>query len=252
MAAAKKSGAKKKSAARKSTAKKKAASAKKPASAKKKAAAKQGGKARGRQQTAKKQARKTASAATRPAAAAAEFSGKNVAEFRKALRTNLIRPLELVMLTRDRIEEALDDAVQRGRMTRNDAQELAASLYSRGRQQTEDLMKDLEQLMGRSKPSLDARGRSVDAATAALRSVDKATDTARKAADPLLAQADRARRAVGVGPSFPITGYDGLTAAQVQTRLETLTPAELRKVRDYEKRRANRKSVVEAIEDRLG
>ena len=68
----------------------------------------------------------------------------------------------------------------------------------------------------------------------------------------MLAQADRARRAAGVGPSFPITGYDDLTAAQIQGRLTTLTPAELRKVRDYERRNANRKSVLNAIEQKLG
>ena len=73
-----------------------------------------------------------------------------------------------------------------------------------------------------------------------------------KAADPVLAQADRARRAVGVGPSFPITGYDELTAAQIQARLGDLTPAQLRKVRDYERRHANRKSVLSAIEGKLG
>jgi hypothetical protein len=54
-----------------------------------------------------------------------------------------------------------------------------------------------------------------------------------------------------VGPSLPILGYDDLTAAQVQTRLDTLTPAELRKVRDYEKRNANRKSVLAAVESKL-
>ena len=63
--------------------------------------------------------------------------------------------------------------------------------------------------------------------------------------------ADRARRTAGIGPSFPILGYDDLTAAQVQGRLDGLTPAELRKVRDYEKRNANRKSVLSAIESSL-
>ena len=61
----------------------------------------------------------------------------------------------------------------------------------------------------------------------------------------------RARRVAGVGPSFPILGYDDLTAAQVIGRLDTLTPAELRKVRDYERRNANRKSVLDAIESKL-
>lgn len=220
--------AKKSSSAKKSTARKTSA---KKSTARKSSARKKGGQARGRRQTARKQASKASAAATRPAA---DFSGKNVAEFRRALRSNLIKPLELVMLTRDRIEEALDEAVKRGRMTRADAQELATSLYSVGRRQTDDLMKDLEQLMGRG------GGGGAGAAQRAL-----------KAADPLLAQADRARRAVGVGPSFPITGYDSLTAEQVQARLDSLTPAELRKVRDYEKRRANRKSVAEAIEAKL-
>jgi hypothetical protein len=55
-----------------------------------------------------------------------------------------------------------------------------------------------------------------------------------------------------VGPSFPITAFDDLTAAQVQGRLTGLTPAELRKVRDYERRNANRKTVLNAIESKLG
>ena len=55
----------------------------------------------------------------------------------------------------------------------------------------------------------------------------------------------------GVGPPFPILGYDDLTAAQVTGRLGDLAPAELRKVRDYERRNANRKSVLAAIEQKL-
>ncbi len=67
-----------------------------------------------------------------------------------------------------------------------------------------------------------------------------------------MAHADRARRAAGVGPAFPITGYDDLTVSQVEKRLGSLSGAELRKVRDYEKRHANRKTVLNAIERRLG
>ena len=51
--------------------------------------------------------------------------------------------------------------------------------------------------------------------------------------------------------TFPIMGYDDLTANQIQARLVTLTPAELRKVRDYERRRGNRKSVLDAIEQKI-
>jgi polyhydroxyalkanoate synthesis regulator phasin len=253
--AEKKSGAKK-SSGRKSSAKKtsarKSSAAKTSSSAPRKRAAKKGGQARGRQQKAQKQARKAASAAT-----GGEFSGKAVAEFRQALTSNLIRPLEMVMLSRARIEEALEEVVKRGRMTRDDATQLGQALLVLGRQQTDDVMKDLEQLLGRGRNRLetrtgDVRNRSVDAARGARRSVGQAADAARKAADPLIAQADRARRVAGVGPSFPISGYDDLTAAQINARLETLTPAELRKVRDYERRRGNRKSVLEAIEAQLG
>ena len=45
-----------------------------------------------------------------------------------------------------------------------------------------------------------------------------------------------------MGSNFPITGYDDLNATQIQSRLKGLTPAELRKVRDHEKRNANRKT----------
>jgi hypothetical protein len=52
-------------------------------------------------------------------------------------------------------------------------------------------------------------------------------------------------------PNLPIAGYDELSAAQVQERLEGLTPAELRKLHDYEQRHANRKTVLDRIERRL-
>lgn len=205
------------------------------------AAAKKGGQARGRQQTAQKRARQTAGTATKPA----ELSGKSVADLRNALTRGIIGPLNLVMLTRDRIEEVMDDAVSRGRMTADDAQKLAQDLINRGRKQTNDVLSDLESLLG-------ASGRGSDAAGRARRQVTEATARARSAADPVLATADRARRAAGVGPAFPILGYDDLTVAQVQSRLMDLKPQELRKVRDYEKRHANRKTVLADIEQRLG
>ena len=70
-------------------------------------------------------------------------------------------------------------------------------------------------------------------------------------ADRARREVDRARRAAGVGPNFPILGYEDLTAGQVTSSLGDLTPAELRKVRDYERRHANRKSVLNAVEKKL-
>jgi len=164
------------------------------------------------------------------------------------------------MLTRDRIEEALEDAVDQGRLTAKDARKITKDLLDRGRKQTNDVLKDLEQLVGRGRDEIEgrtsgARKAGTQAAKSARKQVEGATRGARtraaKAADPALAQADRVRRAAGVGPNFPITSYDELTAAQVQGRLGNLTPAELRKVRDHERRNANRKSVLNAIEAKL-
>jgi len=129
-------------------------------------------------------------------------------------------PREVVVVTRARLQEALDEAVDRGRMTRDDAGALLAELVQRGREDIESLL-------------------------------DNAKSTTRGSAERVLREVDRARRVAGVGPSFPILGYDDLTAAQVTERLGDLSPAELRKVRDYEKRNANRKSVLAAVEQKL-
>jgi polyhydroxyalkanoate synthesis regulator phasin len=218
------------------------------ASSARKAAAKKGGQARGRQQRARKQADK----ASRGAAAGARRAGveaKTVAEFREALRKNLIRPLDLVMLTRDRIEEVLEEAVGQGNVTAKDARKIATGLVDRGRKQTNDVMKDLEQLLGRGRDEIE--GRTSGARKRGEKAAKSARSRAVKAADPALVQADRVRRAAGVGPNFPITAYDELTAAQVQGRLGDLKAAQLRKVRDHERRNANRKSVLNAIEQKL-
>jgi hypothetical protein len=200
----------------------------------------------------KKRAPAKKSTKKQPATPAPELSSKSVAELRNALARGVIGPLNLVMLTRDRIEEVMDDAVSRGRVTADDAQKLAQTLIERGRKQTNDVLGDLEGLLTRAGDPGGARSRGRDAADRARRQVSEATAKARAAADPVLAQADRARRAAGVGPAFPIIGYDDLTVAQVLSRLGALRPAELRKVRDYEKRHANRKTVLSDIEQRLG
>ncbi len=127
----------------------------------------------------------------------------------------LLNPVDAVVLTRERLQEVVDDAVKRGRMTRTDASELVTEIFARSRSTTEEILNLLP------------------------------TDRVRR-------EVDRARRATGLGPSFPISGYESLTAAQVQGRLDDLSPAELRKVRDFERRNANRKTVLAAIETKLG
>jgi len=140
-------------------------------------------------------------------------------------------PREVVVVSRERLQEVLDEAVARGRMTRDDAGALLADLLQRGRKQTDDLREDIEGLLGGAK-GVTRKGVS-------------------GSAERVLREVDRARRVAGVGPAFPILGYDDLTAAQVNERLAELDAAELRKVRDYEKRNANRKSVLAAVEQKL-
>ncbi len=152
------------------------------------------------------------------------------------LANRILKPLGLVVLSRERIAETLSEAAFDGRLTRSDAEQLVSELVQRGRQQTEELLSDLDRTLGRGRPQ-----------------VGGATRRARKAApDRLMRGADRARRTIGVGPTFPIIGYDDLTVAQVQSRLPHLSDPELRAVRDYERRHGNRKSLLGAIEKALG
>jgi polyhydroxyalkanoate synthesis regulator phasin len=148
-----------------------------------------------------------------------------------------VKPRDLVMLTRERIQETLDEAAARGRVTRKDANDLVAELVRRGRHESHDLLGEIEELLGRGTKQLES-------ATKRARSSESV--------DRLVRGADRARRVAGVGPSFPILGYDELNASQVQSRLSELKKPELRKVLTYERNNSNRKSVVGALEKAIG
>jgi polyhydroxyalkanoate synthesis regulator phasin len=163
-------------------------------------------------------------------------SADGVAAFAEQLASRAIKPRDLVMLTRERIQETLDEAAARGRVTRKDANELVAELVRRGRSQTDELAGDVETVLERGREQLES-----------------ATKRARKTEpiDRLVRGADRARRAAGVGPSFPILGYDALNVGQVQERLKDLRKPELRKVRNYEAKHANRKTIMTAIDKSL-
>jgi polyhydroxyalkanoate synthesis regulator phasin len=184
----------------------------------------------------RKPAAKSSSAKRRSSAAAAKTAADGLASAAEHLTERVIKQLDLVMLTRERIQETLDEAAERGRVTRTDANALVTELVNRGRQQTDDLIRDVEQLLGRG---LDQIG----TATRKARRVEPV--------DRLVRGADRARRTVGVGPAFPIVGYDDLTAGQVVDRIERLSPPQLRTVRDYERRHGNRKTVLAALERAL-
>jgi hypothetical protein len=143
-------------------------------------------------------------------------SGSRVAAARDRIVRGMLSPLNVVVLSRNTIEDMFEDAVQRGRMTRSDAQEMVQSFLARGARATDDFLADLERMLGSRSDSFEP--------------------------------ADGGGQGT---PNLPIAGYDELSAAQVQEQLEGLTPAELRKLRDYEQRHANRKTVLDRIERRL-
>jgi polyhydroxyalkanoate synthesis regulator phasin len=111
--------------------------------------------------------------------------------------------LDVMVITRERLQDTLDDAVRRGRMTRDDATDLLAEIIRRA--------------------------------------ISAPTDRVIK----------EVKRVTGASEEFPIVGYDDLTAAQIISQLGALEPADLRRVRDYERRNANRKTVLAAVDAKL-
>jgi polyhydroxyalkanoate synthesis regulator phasin len=116
---------------------------------------------------------------------------------------SVLNPLDVMVITRERLQDTLDDAVRRGRMTRDDATDLLAEIVRR----------------------------AISAPT-----------------DRVLREV---RRVTGAADGFPIDEYDELTAAQIVSRLGELPMGELRRVRDYERRNANRKTVLAALDAKL-
>jgi polyhydroxyalkanoate synthesis regulator phasin len=114
-----------------------------------------------------------------------------------------LNPLDVMMITRERLQDTLDDAVRRGRMTRDDATDLLAEILRRA--------------------------------------IAAPTDRVKR----------EVRRVTGALDGFPIDEYDDLTAAQIVSQLGALEPPDLRRVRDYERRNANRKTVLSALDAKL-
>jgi len=206
-----------------------------------------------------KPASRAGASSRRRASASAGRSDKSVQAFRDALERSRSALESNVTVPRERIQEVVDDAVKRGRMTRSDANELVSKLVSRSRKATDDLMRDLEKLLDQARKEVESRAtkarkelesRGASTRRQAKRAGEKAARAARDAADRPLAEADKLRRRAGA-PGPAITGYEQLTAPQVKARLKDLNKAELRKVRTQEKRGKARKSILDTIDARL-
>ena len=208
-----------------------------------------------------------------------------------ALKASLAQLRELlqggVVLTAHRIQEAMDEAVSRGRMTRQDAEELVSGLVSTGRQQAADVISDLEQLLGRSRSErntaagkaaelvareVERAGRAVGVLPSEPKEEPKAEDEPKeepKAAEAPKESAPKPKpkpKAKTPKPkakptpkapkkeaeALPIEGYDGLNVKDVTAQLDRLSPPELRVIRSHEERTRDRKGVLAAIDKRLG
>jgi polyhydroxyalkanoate synthesis regulator phasin len=124
-------------------------------------------------------------------------------ESEDASSRNVLNPLDVMVITRERLQDTLDDAVRRGRMTRDDATDLLAEILRRA--------------------------------------ISAPTDRVIR----------EVRRVTGAADEFPIIDYDDLTAAQIVSQLAGLESPDLRRVRDYERRNANRKTVLAALDAKL-
>jgi hypothetical protein len=54
-----------------------------------------------------------------------------------------------------------------------------------------------------------------------------------------------------IGGGFPIAGYDELNVEEVKGRLDGLSAAQIREIREYEKRNKNRETLIEDLDRKL-
>lgn len=158
-------------------------------------------------------ANKASSASKQTKAEGTPAPDKSIQSFREAFDRSLT-------LSRDRIQDVVDDAVGRGRMTRGDANELVSRLVVRGRRYSDELLRDLEGLIERLR---------------------------------LRTNGERSEGSTGPAgaPEFPIAGYDELNAGEVRAGLTELSPEQLVTVRKRELAGKARKTVLAELDRRI-
>ena len=62
-------------------------------------------------------------------------------------------------ISRERLQEVVDDAVRRGRMTRGDGEELVTRLITRGREQADDILGELERVVRQLRGEVETRAK---------------------------------------------------------------------------------------------
>ncbi|MBS1678979.1 MAG: hypothetical protein JST08_16500 [Actinobacteria bacterium] len=99
----------------------------------------------------KKQAAKKTTAAKAKKAGSSKSKSVSLDKSFAQLRDSLEHS---VTLSRERIQEVVDDAVKRGRMTHGDAEKMIGELLKRGRKQTDALLTELEKLVRQARRKL--------------------------------------------------------------------------------------------------
>ncbi len=112
--------------------------------------------ARAKKAAPRKSTAKKAKAAKKPAPKSSRTTGldKSVEQFRESLEHS-------VTLNLDRVQEVVDDAVKRGRMTRSDAEKMFSDIVKRGRRQSDTLLKELERLVKQARKGVGGRAAPV-------------------------------------------------------------------------------------------
>lgn len=175
-----------------------------------------------------------------------------------------------ITVSRDRLQEVLDDAVERGRMTRRDAETVVSELIDRGRQQRDGLLDELERLgkqIGRHSEKVARQAREVtekplarvertlrknrtQPASESAASSDASSKSGTTRGDTGTVALEAGSVADASTP-FPIADYDSLNANEVRKSLSDLNAEQLKAVREREANGAARKTVLAAIDKKL-
>jgi hypothetical protein len=147
----------------------------------------------------------------------------------------------LAETTRDSFGTVVDHAVGLQERNVRFAQGLVEDSIRELRQQAESNRALTQELVDRAERQRDALQTLVE------ESVDAYMDLAYAP----LSYYRQGLRLVESGVGFPIAGYDELNVAEISERLDGLTAAQVREVREYEKRNKNRDTLIEQLDRKL-
>jgi len=148
----------------------------------------------------------------------------------------------LVKTSGDSYKMVIDHVVARQERNVKFAQENVGGMVREIRHQAESNRALTQELVERAEMQRDAFrtlvGESVDAYTELLYA-------------PLTYYKQGLRLVESEGAGFPIAGYDELNVKEISDRLDGMSAAEIRTVREYEKRNKNRETLIESADRKL-